>query len=410
MKKLLAIFTLIAFFAVMSAYAAGPISFGGSGSGDMLKADNLSGLANYSTARNNMGVAIGSDVQAYSTNIASYATATPSANTLSLLSAASYAAMKALLDLEIGTDINAYSANIASYATATPSANTLSLLGAATYAAMRTLLDLEAGTDFNAYSDNIASYSTASPSANTLSLLGAANYAAMKVLLDLEIGTDVQAYSSILGTIAGTATSANKIYGVNSDGTIGLYGNIRQDNSAAQFVDAANATKLILIDPSGGTGTLTIKNEMTATGTVDIPSDFTDGDGVVGKLSSQTLTNKILTAPYIQGYEFVASQTTTLFATQAYGGRVNNYGQATNVTVTLPTANYGMDIVFCMGTATPATYAITGSMLYYSGGYSSSAKIQTPAVGDYFVVYSFKTGASTWSWILKNGQGTIATF
>lgn len=39
------------------------------GVGDMLKTDNLSGLANYTAARSNMGLAIGSAVQAYSANL-----------------------------------------------------------------------------------------------------------------------------------------------------------------------------------------------------------------------------------------------------------------------------------------------------------------------------------------------------
>jgi hypothetical protein len=43
----------------------GPTGPAGAGSGDMLKSENLSGLADYPTARSNLGVAIGSDVQAY---------------------------------------------------------------------------------------------------------------------------------------------------------------------------------------------------------------------------------------------------------------------------------------------------------------------------------------------------------
>jgi hypothetical protein len=48
----------------------GPTGPAGAGTGDMLKADNLSGLANYATARTNLGLAIGSDVQAYDANTA----------------------------------------------------------------------------------------------------------------------------------------------------------------------------------------------------------------------------------------------------------------------------------------------------------------------------------------------------
>lgn len=41
----------------------------GSGDGDMLNSDNLSGLASAATARFNLGVAIGSDVQAYNARL-----------------------------------------------------------------------------------------------------------------------------------------------------------------------------------------------------------------------------------------------------------------------------------------------------------------------------------------------------
>ncbi len=41
----------------------------GAGSGDMLKTENLSGLANYATARTNMGLAIGTNVHPYDANL-----------------------------------------------------------------------------------------------------------------------------------------------------------------------------------------------------------------------------------------------------------------------------------------------------------------------------------------------------
>jgi hypothetical protein len=43
----------------------GPQGAAGDGSGDMLKSENLSGLANYTTARSNLGLAIGTNVQAW---------------------------------------------------------------------------------------------------------------------------------------------------------------------------------------------------------------------------------------------------------------------------------------------------------------------------------------------------------
>ena len=78
------------------------------GSGDLLAANNLSDVASASTARTNLGLAIGTNVQAYDADLTTYAGITPAANTQSLLGAANYAAMRALLDLEAGTDFLAY--------------------------------------------------------------------------------------------------------------------------------------------------------------------------------------------------------------------------------------------------------------------------------------------------------------
>lgn len=52
----------------------------GAGTGDMLKTENLSGLANYATARTNMGLAIGTNVQAYDAALASIAGLTTAAD------------------------------------------------------------------------------------------------------------------------------------------------------------------------------------------------------------------------------------------------------------------------------------------------------------------------------------------
>lgn len=69
------------------------------GSGDLLSTNNLSDLANLSTARTNLGLAIGTNVQAYDADLTTYAGISPSANVQTLLGAADYSAFKTSLSL-----------------------------------------------------------------------------------------------------------------------------------------------------------------------------------------------------------------------------------------------------------------------------------------------------------------------
>ncbi len=72
--------------------------------------DDLSGVSDASTARTNLGLEVGTDVQAFNSNLTTYAGITPAANTQSFLAAVNYATMRGLLDLEAGTDFYAMSA------------------------------------------------------------------------------------------------------------------------------------------------------------------------------------------------------------------------------------------------------------------------------------------------------------
>ncbi len=95
------------------------------GTGDLLAANNLSDLANAATARTNLGLAIGTNVQAFSSNLSTFAGIAPSSNVQSVLSAADYAAIRALLSLVPGTNVQAQDGELAAIAGLTSAADKL---------------------------------------------------------------------------------------------------------------------------------------------------------------------------------------------------------------------------------------------------------------------------------------------
>lgn len=114
----------------------------GSAAGALLAANNLNDVANPTTSRANLGVAIGTDVQAWDADLDTYAGITPSANVQSLLGAANYAAMRTQLALVIGTDVQAWDADLDSVAAGITAAG-LALIDDASATAQRTTLGVQ---------------------------------------------------------------------------------------------------------------------------------------------------------------------------------------------------------------------------------------------------------------------------
>lgn len=184
-----------------------------------------------------------------------------SANGSSLVTAADYAAMRVLLGLVVGTDVQAYDADLATWAGVTSSANGRSLVSAADYAAMRALLDLEAGTDFlspaaiaAAYQPlaaNLTTWAGVSPSSNGQSLVSAADYAAMRVLLGVPRVVHSAVAVPLTGSVAETVMATIAI----GAGELGPNGFVEIDKAFSCTNDASTKTIRTRIGASGaGTG------------------------------------------------------------------------------------------------------------------------------------------------------------
>lgn len=144
---------------------------GGSLTSPVAVADGGTGATDAATARTNLGLAIGTDVQAYDADLATWAGLTPSANAQSLVTAANYAAMRALLDLEAGTDF--YSKAAADAAFQPLDGDLTSIAALTTTAYGRGLLELADETALEATLDTLPNLTSIQGRTVTLADAGA---------------------------------------------------------------------------------------------------------------------------------------------------------------------------------------------------------------------------------------------
>ncbi len=221
---------------------------GGGGGGDLVSTNNLSDVADAAASRANLGLAIGTNVQAYDAQLDSLSGA--SANGVSLITAADYAAMRALLDLEVGTDFLSPAAIAAAYQ---PLDGELSAIAGLTSAA-----------DSAPYFTGSGTAALATLTSFGRSLIDDANAAAARTTLGLVIGTDVQAQNAGLAQIAALADpNADRI--------------LFWDDSAGAYTYLTLGTNLSItgttLDATGGSGNV-------ATDTVwDAKGDLVVGTG-----------------------------------------------------------------------------------------------------------------------------------
>lgn len=144
------------------------------------------------------------------------------------------------------------------------------------------------------------------------------------------------------------------------------------------------------------------------------PFSLPDQSGNSGKLLTTNGSVSSWTNPVL---EIDCSGNATITSAQALQGIIcNNYGQAAaSVNINLPTAAAGMSIMAVMGTAQAGNYwhltSATAGTMYLDGSATGKNWVGYAAtvVGNYFSCFSFRTGASAWSWICSTGAGTTTT-
>jgi hypothetical protein len=224
------------------------------------------GATNAADARTNLGLVIGTDVQAYDAELAALAGTTSAADALpyftglgtastttltsfgrSLVDDVDASAARTTLGLVIGTNVQAYDAELAALAGLSSAADALpyftgsgsaatttltsfgrSLVDDVDASAARTTLGLVIGTDVQAYDVELAALagltsgidslpyfngvgtaSTAVFTSFARSLVDDVDASAARTTLGLVIGTDVQAYNSTLAAVAGGTYSGD---------------------------------------------------------------------------------------------------------------------------------------------------------------------------------------------------------
>jgi hypothetical protein len=228
------------------------ISTGWAGGGDMVRADNLFNLANHSTARQNLGVKIGTDVQAFDAGILSIA------------------------GLTTASDKMIYATGSDSYAVTDLTASGRTLIGAANTNAQLTVLGLE-------NVENTA-HSTWAGSAN-VTTLGTVSTGTWQgdVITETYLDSNIARDSEITyKTVADLTTELDDDY-VNVDGQNGAL--TLGTNDGNRLTLKTNNTDVITITPSGNVGI-----------GVGLPSETLDIAGTIKISGGSPAEGKVLTS------------------------------------------------------------------------------------------------------------------
>jgi hypothetical protein len=332
-----------------------------------------------------------------------------SANMVSLLESADYAAARTNLGLAIGTNIQAYNADLATLAVG-GSANCLwgeksDSSGIECKSTISVVID-----------DSAAQFKSATASKGTRKLVQSSIDNGI-LLTDTPVITGNVTWTNIsqgAGTYTRVFEEALNVFTVKQefDATAGL-----QVGSTGVLITSDNDGAITFLGASGGYDEdLTLNLDDTEnTAVVSSSTGVTKLSSAAIAWSGPVIAPEVLIdcAGSADPYAYCTSaNASTLTAPQVNRTIINSYGRAEAQTVTLPTAAAGMTFIVIVGTQHNSKFEIAkgASDLYLevSGAPHGVAAFSetNEVVGSRASCATFQTGAATWSWICGGISGT----
>jgi len=339
-----------------------------------LQSNNLSDLDNAATARTNLGVAIGSDVQAYSARLGELSALSQADGSFVVSDGSSFV-------FESGSTARS---SLGLGSIATQDASSVSITGGSV-SGITDLAIADGGT-------------------------GASSAADARSNLGLAIGSDVQAYDSELAALASVTSAANKIPMFSGSGTATLVDFLDEDGMDSDSATAVPSQQSVKAFVQAQVQGLDVKNSVRVATTANLAGTYSSSAQTLTMSSTGVLTidggniqqgDRILVKDQTTGTENGIYECTTAGAAgSATGPGTSSFSGAD------PTWDTANSFTLDVSELTSQTFTTDERFIYLSGGSGNEYAGSTVTVPAYAAIL-LSDGTNTLA--LRNGSATTIT-